>query len=345
MEKLLVSIITLVYMMGSVSWAGGLDGTASVIVETSQYSFSDGDVASGFVYLGQGCKIPAGASVSVNLLAPLAGALDLGVTGTMNLEGDLTLASNAQIVQGGNIQGNGNTLFLNGNLTLGAGKTITCVNNLVIDGQGHELFFSPGSPGGKLLINGAANTIVTLRNITLRGVMNYSALQRSIMFGTAANQKIVFENVKLFLENDFTFTGGMLDIKGLCAVYGWNSFNYQASYDLTILTDSTLFVDMRATFYYSPADSSRIHLAMIDQTSRLFLNGGTLSIDPNIGLRLISGHLIVDHLSVVNGNGATSESSGLILGSGINTQDLQIDILPGANLDLQEAFLVYNNQA
>lgn len=320
-----------------------LDGTASVVFETDSYPFNDGDSAVGAVRLESGFSIPDAGVVTMNIFFPLAGQIDLGGTGTLSLTGDLSLASNATIYDGGIIDGQGNTIFLNGNVTIPEGVSIACASDLVIDGQGHELVFEGGAPGGQLIIDGASGTTVTLRNTVVKGLTNYSTTERSIMFGTASDQKLVLENATCYLGGPMIFDGGALDIKGVSTIKGWHTLDYQAPYDLTVHQDSTLFIDMHTTLKYRPSDGLSTHVVLTDKTARLFLYGATLDVYPATGLRLTYGHVIVDHLTVFYGHGARREAGSIMFGDGDHDHDVYIDILPAASIDITRGFLTYNN--
>ena len=325
--------------------AASLDGTAGAsIYEAASYPFADTDFARGFVRLNAGFSVPVAANVFLNLLTPVAGAINLNGTGAITLEGDMSLASNATLSAGGKINGQGNAVLLQGNLSLSAGVTIECTSDTIIDGQGHELLLLNGAPGGQILINGPVGTTVTLRNMTLRGLKNYTGGLSGIQFGANANQKLVLENVKVHLSGPYTFDGGKLDIKGNTSIDGWHTFEFAAPYDCTIKKDSTFFIDLRTTFKYRPSDLSRIRIVMEDKTSRLFLNGCTLDVPLVNGLRLSKGHLIVDHRTTFFNDNAHCEAMGIAFGTGIPGQDLQIDIMPAAILDLESTFLAYDNK-
>jgi len=320
-----------------------IDGTGSVVFEQTQHVFGNGDSAIGAVCFNAGFTIPSSGTVTTNILFPVAGAIDLGGDGTLHLDGDVSLASNASISNGGKIDGNDNVIFLDGNITITAGTTIECTSNLVIDGQGHELVFESGSPGGILLINGSNGTTLTLRNIVVRGLMDYGSNECSIMFGSDADQKLILENATCYLADDMIFSGGVLDIKGVSAIKGWHMFDYQAPYDLTILADSTLFVDMHTTLKYNPSDRLRTHLVLPDKTARLFLCGATLDVPATTGLMLTYGHLVIDHKTIFSGHGATREAGSIMFGDSEAAHNLYIDIFPAANLDVSNGFLTYNN--
>jgi len=340
----------LCFVISSVSFfqvsSVSLDGTTGTsIYEAASYPFANGDFARGFVRLNGGFSVPAVSTVSFNVLMPVAGPINLNSSGKITFEGDLSLASNATLVTGGILDGQGFSFFLNSDFTIPAGQTLACSSNTVIDGQGHELILAPGSPGGQIFINGPTGTTLTLRNMILRGLKEYGSGNRGIKFGPSTNQTLILENVELHLTGHYVFTGGSLGIQGFTSMYGWNTFEYQANHNCTIQQDSTLFIDMHTGFTYNPSDHLKTHLIMTDSTSRLFLNGCTLSVPPSTGLSLTIGHLIVDHNTTFFGYGAANINEGIIFGNGVLANDLNIDIMPAGNINLNAAFLTYENQS
>lgn len=321
-----------------------LDGTTGVsIYQAASYPFANTDFARGFVRLNGGFSVPAASTVNFNVLMPVAGPINLNSSGQITFEGDLALASNATLVTGGILDGQGFSFFLNGDFTIPAGQTLACSSNTVIDGQGHELILASGTPGGQILINGSGTTL-TLRNMILRGLKEYGSGNRGIKFGVNPNQTLILENVEIHLAGHYVFTGGSLGIQGFTSLQGWNTFEYQASHNCTIQQDSTLFIDMHTGFSYKPSDLNDQHLVMTDSTSRLFLNGCTLSVPPSTGLFLTKGHLIVDHNTTFFGSGASQILEGIVFGDGVTSDDLNIDIMPAGNINLNSAFLTYANQ-
>jgi len=332
--------------------AAPLDGTASVVYQTSSYSFSNGDWARGFVRLNAGFSVPASGTVSFNVLPPIAGTINFNTSGKMTLEGDMILASNATLSSGGKIDGQGNVVFLNGNITVPAGAVLQFTSNTIIDGQGHEIVLTNGAPGGQLYINGPANTSLTLRNVTVRGVRDYSGVS-AIRVGKNVGQTLVLENVKMHLADDFSWWDGKLEIKKNTDLYGiytkdtWGAmqqtlFNYYSSEDCTITADSTLSVDMTLAFIYYPTDASNYHIKFSDTSARLFLNGCTLYVSQDIGLRLLKGHLIFDHRTILQSDGAIKTAQSIQFGDGKKqSNDVIMDVLPGAKIEFEDAYVRY----
>jgi hypothetical protein len=319
--------------------ATSLDSTTTVpsgltLYESTQYAFSAGNYAKGFVALTGGFSVPAGGVVEFGVLQPVSGNINLNGTGGIKLTGDLTLGSNVVIQNVGLIDGQNYTIFLNGDLTIPAGMGFEILSNTVIDGQGHDIIFENGA---YLWINGSAGTTLTLRNCTLHGLT-----AGSIYFGSSINQTLVLNEVEVHLTGNYNFSGGNLVIQNFVGMAGpGGGFTYNSIYPLTINPDSTLFLDTRTFFtYYSSANL----FVLEDSSSQLYLNGCTFSLPLANGLILTKGHLIIDDKTIINGNGATSSpKNGLYFGDGTAANDLLVDIMPGAIFEADQITLHYNN--
>jgi len=321
--------------------AANLDSTLTIpagltIYQPTQYAFSGGNYALGFVALTGGFSVPGSSVVSLGVLQPVSGNINLSTSGGIALTGDLTLGSNVVIQNGGTIDGQNHTIFLNGDLTIPANNHFDILSSTVIDGQGHDIIFEDGS---YLLLDGSpVGTTLTLRNCILNGVT-----AGSIEFGSASNQTLVLNEVEVHLSGVYTFDGGNLGIQNFVGVTGpGGGIIYNSAYPLTINSDSTLFLDTRTTFTYnSPTDSL---IVMQDSSSQLFLNGCSFYMPLADQIVLTNGHLIIDHSTQIYGNGATSPSTnGLYFGNGTPANDLLVDIMPGAIFEVDRTILHYNN--
>lgn len=329
----------------SMLMAVGFDGTSSIVFESSSVELPGGTLAKGFVRFDDGFSVAAGSSVTLNIIPAVKGAINLNATGKVILDGDLFLASNVTLPQGGVLDGQGNVVFFQGNLTIPRGKRLKITGNTVIDGQGHELIFedeSGSTAGGALLIDGQAETSLTLRNIIVKGLKNYTS-GRAIRFGSAENQQLILENAVMHLAGNYSVAGGALTICNDVMFTGAHTFYYRSSYDCTIEKYATLMLDMDVVFRYTPEDKEKNHVVMLDRTSKMYLNGCTINTPHNQGLVLTKGHIIVDHKTRVDGNNAVRDAHGVTLGDGTEANDILVDIMPGASLEVIEGILSYNN--
>lgn len=320
-----------------------IDGSITIQYALATHLFDGGDFAKGFVCFTQGFSVPAGVTTSlIHLCAPVAGIIDLHDTGKLTFDGDVYLNSSVSLPSGGIIDGAGNTLFLGGDLLIPAGKTLSIASDTVIDGCGHSLVFRTGSI---LKIDGAMGTTLTLKNIILKGVKSYDSLTHSLMFGSALNQELILDNVVIHLDDDIIFSGGELTIRDMVVISGDEyAFDYQSSYDCTVESYATLFIDLQTLFMYEPADKIKTHLVFNDVSSRLFLNGATLYTPLDIGLLLTDGHMIVDYNSTLLGNGGNKTTKGFEFGTGDSSRDIAVTIAPTASLEIDGALMSYANE-
>lgn len=344
-------------MFNKILSAANLDVTTKIPVsQGTQYKFYDGDFSKCFVLTDRGFSVPAGTTVSIGSKEPGSHNINMNKAEKIIPTENLNLGSNVKIQNGGKA---GTRLppppiYLNLDLIIPANTGIIITSDTVIDGQGHEIIFGDGNAGGFILINGPAGTTLTLRNCIITGLKNYPAGYGSILFGSNDDQKLVLNQVCTHLAGNYNFSGGMLDIKNFVNLIGTTYyFAYNSEYELTIKADSTFFIDTRTNFTYDPEIKKKKPtkgmlaklIVMENISSRLFLNGCTIYLPLKEGLILTKGHLIIDHKTIVFGNGfiCGDYAYGMALGNGKTANDLLVDIMPGANFEIQETTLHYNN--
>lgn len=335
--------------------AVSLDGTTGTsIYQSSSYPFANGDFARGFVWLNGGFTIPAGGIVNMNVIR-VSGPINMNDTGQITLEGDLPLMSDVTLAAGAVIDGQGKSIKLDGNLTIPAGAVLQAVSDTIIDGQGHDLVFQDGVPGGILAVNGPSGTTLTLRNLTLKGVKTYSNFDSSIAFGSNPNQTLILDNVTLHLSDNFIFFGGGLTIINTVKITGVfppsmrdtlqpTLFINASMNDCVIRADSTLLIDTTTWWVYLPLDQSNKRFILQSPSSQLYLNGCTLFVPNNIGLKLTKGHIIIDHKTTIRSNGIGGKPTKFGAGPGKPNKDVVLDLLPGAQLIATDARVIYQNQ-
>lgn len=344
--KIWLSLVFYLCIINGGFVTGTGDGTTSINYQAEPYTFSIGESAQGFVHFNSGFLVPAGASVTLNLLTPVNSIINLHRTGEIKLEGDLFLSPSVSFVNGGKINGQGHTIFLQGDLTIPKMKQLTFTGNTIIDGQGHAILFEEFLLGGIMAIDGVVGTTLTLKNVVLKGVKN-SLIGKSIIFGSASGQKLVLDNAVVNLAGSFVFDGGLVTIANDTIIRGPYTFFYASANDCTILKDATLMFDLGTTFQYAPSDKKSTHVIFENRTSHLFLNGCTLSLPVN-GLKLIKGHLVIDNKVMVTGHDvigpqALKEADGLTFGDGSIDNMLYVDMCAAARLELGSVMLVYRN--
>ncbi|MFH1254037.1 MAG: hypothetical protein V1646_01240 [bacterium] len=329
--------------------------TKAPIYKNTKYVSSNKDLEKSFVRTDRGFSVPAGTTISIGSQEPVSGNIKNKPKKIIPTE-NLNLDSNAKIQNGGKVGTRFPIVptYLYEDLIIPAGSGIVVSVDAIIDGLGHEIIFEDANAGGYIWIDGPAGTTLTIRNCIIKGLKNYPSGYGSIGFGDNEDQKLVLNQVYLHLAGNYNFSGGMLDIKNTVNLTGTTYFfAYNSEYELTIKSDSTFFIDTRTYFTYDPAIKKKTPtkgmfaklIVMEDKSSRLFLNGCTLYLPLKEGLILTNGHLIVDHKTIVYGNGfiCGDYAYGMAFGNGKEANDLLVDIMPGANFEVQETTLHYNN--
>jgi hypothetical protein len=283
-------------------------------------------------FIKRGFTVPSGKSLTINTPIQISGNINLDTDGTLLLNGDLTLASNAYITSGGNFNGNGFSLrFTNSLMITAAGKGLRFVGvNAIVDGGGNELSFEPNS-----YFSIDAGISVTLRDMRVH-------LFSSDVLRLALTADLTLQNVIIDLEDDYTFSAGRLFIEDDVIMRGNKIFTYSSDKPMSLQKKSMLFFDIGTTFSYAPQGSNNRDLVcMIDETANLYLNGCVVC-STTTGLRLTRGTLILDNKNDFYADGLTL-SSGISFGDGFMENDLNIKLMPGASLAISSGCFDYRN--
>jgi hypothetical protein len=131
----------------------------------------------------------------------------------------------------------------------------------------------------------------------------------------------------LALSGDYTFSQGSLIFDNDVMVTGTCKFIYSSGMTSTINSQTQLLFDTGVTLSYAPSVPRRNLLAMVDQTSVLYLNGCSL-FATRTGLQLSTGMLLLDGRTTMS-SGARHTAEGIGLSS-----NLDIRLLGGATLDV-----------
>jgi len=190
-----------------------------------------------------------------------------------------------------------------------------------IDGSGHEVSLEEN--GGILVDSGGS---LTVENLILRG---FNGNTFSCVDDTA---KIFLKNCFLCLDHDFTFENGSLLFYNNVVISGTNQFNYTSIVTSTIESKSTLKITDDAIFRYAPTTNNRDLIYMTDETSCLHLNCCTLR-STETGLRLINGKIFIENNVTFSCDGGTVSES-ICFGNGIESNDVEIVVLSGAELNV-----------
>lgn len=220
--------------------------------------------------------------------------------------------------------------FLNSTLEFTDNRTLTMPLNLagsvVINGYGYTLSFDVG---GSLNITSG---YLSINNQILYG------LQNSNLRCTNQNSTIFLQNCDLVLTDTYIYRYGGL-ITQNSKITGFHTFSYESAQTFTV--NRQLLLDSGVTFSYSPIINKN-NLIELAYDSIIYMNGSTLK-TTTTGLQLTKGTLIIDDRNQMYNDGATSLSEAIVWGNGNLADNFTVEILPGANLDLQSGILVYYN--
>ena len=154
------------------------------------------------------------------------------------------------------------------------------------------------------------------------------------------NASITIKNCRLHLSDDFYFNTGSILFDSDVIISGTSKFIYQTTQTSTIASYSNLYIDNGVTFKYNPSTDNRNLIYMTDRTSCLILDNSTLH-STTTGIRLTNGTLFIDNSSTLYSDGShTSES--ICFGNGDSSNDLNINLLSGANVNVYGS-LEYEN--
>ena len=287
-------------------FATSVDGTSSIQYLTTNKVFRNNEYARGYVKFNAGATILNDATASFNILSPFSGWLDLRETGTLDLQGNLNFDVNATLSGSGVIRGNGNTIFLNGNLSIPSNSVIHINSDTIIDGLGHDLIFENR---GKIFVD--TNITLTLQN--MRIVQTFNNYSDPCIRLAAFKSSLALSDVELALSQDFLFPQGQLFVHGDVIVTGTSAFVYQSTQHSLIAHDSTFYFDIGATFSVAPATftdckfdqwptyTSNNFLLMADKTSSLHFNQATLCTTPT-GCRFANGTVNFENKCFIKSN-------------------------------------------
>lgn len=144
---------------------------------------------------------------------------------------------------------------------------------------------------------------------------------------------LTLRDVQWHQDSLYTFSIGSIRFENNVLMHGDTTFVYSSAQTSTILSESTLTIENGFTFSYAPPIASKDLLVLEDDSSSIFLNGGALY-STSTGLRLSTGHLLIDRLSTLSNDGLV-EAEGMILDS-----DLSIQCCPAAVLNLSGSIII-----
>ncbi|MBU4270232.1 hypothetical protein KJ644_05440 [Candidatus Dependentiae bacterium] len=183
----------------------------------------------------------------------------------------------------------------------------------------------------------------------------------------ADNSIISFQNTKIVLDNDFSFTVGSLIFGDNVEFIGKDKvFHYQSSMTSTIKDNAMVTLSNGVTFSYAPISGRDNLLYFEADDSTIYLNGANLY-TAYTGLNLLGGRIIADknseiliesrdwvHATVTGtylDEGITysyydytyGHSGYLNIGNNSEESDFELEILSGAQLNFVTGDLYYKN--
>ena len=150
--------------------------------------------------------------------------------------------------------------------------------------------------------------------------MKSTALEYKVRIWTNASQVAVEENI----------------------ITGTTAFIYTSTGYSMVNGNAMLVLDKGLTFSYAPASADRDLIALQNDTSKIFFDGCSV-VSSLTGMRLTRGVLCVSHNNFLHNTGAVSASQGFAFGNGSSALDLDIQIMPGASLEVVSGLLDYAN--
>ena len=220
-------------------------------------------------------------------------------------------------------------IFFNSDFTIAS--TIKIEGDCLVDGS-----------GGRMSLDGDANVIVghnsTLRikDINVEGLYGYKV---RCLDETA---KIILDNVKLYFDDNYTFSVGSLEIFNKVDLRGDVVFYYDSIISSTVNSNSMLTFSDGITLEFYPSDSSRIRMPFIfmDTSSKIKISNATWQQGPG-GIQVTKGTVIFDGRVDVNSN-STNTSEGLILGDGTEEGDVIVQCNSAADIHFNAGHVTYD---
>lgn len=307
-----------------------IDGTIDARYFNTSVTCTRYNLVHGNVWFANNLTLLDGATVEFNITNPIVGTINLNDTGTLYLQNDLHLSTE---ITGGLIAGNGYSILLQDNGFVTDNAILQITSDTVINGQGND--FSIGSLS-QILVD--ANVTLTLKNMTLKNTLNNSGLPFILL--SDASSQLALDDVTICPHEDFYFTEGQLFLHNDVVFTGTNWLRYNSDAAMYIDTFATLYFDTGTSFAYAPTGTNdRALIHMTDKTSRLFLDGATLDAT-TIGVQLTNGTLVLDHKNNFYNGGA---SGAITFGNGVAVNDLNVELMPAASVQMMSGTLEYQN--
>ena len=288
-------------------------------------------------------------SVSINLISNLNGNIYLNGGMLCLMENNLKFNDGKQIVGPGIICESGSKLIY-GAKPLTFSENICFVDaediqfNADVTLQGNWTFSGNSTLGGnlnsfyiqdgKIIID--KNSSLLIKDIILHDI------QDGNLFCMDNNATITFQNVTMYLANDYTFSIGKFATSDQVTFLGNCKFIYQSQMESVIASKSILTLDQGITFSYDPGNMRKDLIVFEDEYSTLNLNGATLHATMT-GMQLTKGTLVINSNSYLSAEKNTLIDEGITMGNDNTVDDLSCQSLNGSSLELKTGSLKYRN--
>jgi len=331
---------------GNVTITQGVFPLALAVQKTNNTLLGIGDMAGPLILQDGGTQILvqmtgaitsniSSAGSSIVLGRDLRLSKDIVITGSANVN----LATNNLLVQmQSNIwtstvvfTGNGGTFNLISDFPLAS--QITFKGDCTIQGNGNDFTMLSG---GNIIV--APNSTLHIKNTRVVGMMGNNIRCND------DSSKIVFDNMHAVYNGNYSFTTGSLLVSNKVGFEGPYIWSYQTNITSTINQNAELRFDMGMTLSYDPSNQRQNLLNFTNASSVLCFDKSTnVYVGPG-GLALIKGHAIFNHnVSIFVNTTAGSGNPGLSFGDNTSNDDVTVDILAGAVLDLEQGVMTYRN--
>jgi len=297
-------------------------------------------------------------SVSLNLVSNLNGNIYLNGGMLCLMENNLKFNDGKKIVGPGTIYESGSKLIygaspltFNENIYFMNAEDIEFNADAIL--QGIWTFSGNSTLGGNLnsfyIQNG--KIIIDKNSSLLIKDMVLHDIQDGNLFCMDNNATITFQNVTMYLANDYTFSIGMFATSDQVTFLGNCKFIYQSQMPSLITSKSILTLDQGITFSYDPGCMRKDLIVFEDAYSTLVLNGATLHATLT-GMQLTKGTLVVNSNSYLSAEKITLLDEGITYtlfdeGITIGNDNLQDDLycqsLNGSSLEVKTGSLKYRN--
>ena len=298
---------------------------SSAIVNTNDFSVQNSyaivDHHRHFISLNDGKLYTVGSitgEASIDGRAILSSTINLNGA-TLTNYGDILFSSQTTIESSGYLNPQGHAYIFGSNLNIPENVTLTFTSNGIMDGQGYNLIFGNNA---QILID--SNVTLTLKNLTINNSLN--TITNPPIKCLSSSSKLILDDVKFALDDDFAFNAGQLYIHNDVMFTGTSQFTYHSVAQSYIQPHSTLYFDYNTVFDYSPSSTKNDLIALADRTASIYLNGCTLQ-TTDTGIKLTKGQLFCDNkVTFISGPSDPTFYNSIIFGDSSKGSDYDLDV-------------------